>query len=221
MNAARLAAVAAAAATAAALAGVALAGTIKIERFAPTAADQRLASNVSLRRAELPSGWRFALSARPSAPDSANCAGYAPDFSKFTVTGHAESTFTAPAQAVVSQVEVFRTAAEARSDFKLGTTAGAWSCARSTVLDELRHGATGLTVTTTRWKVSRPTPTVYEATGVFTVQTPGGAAPILLDMVALQAGRGVVALMVITPAAKPIPQAAALARALGARSTQL
>jgi hypothetical protein len=221
MNVARLAALLAALAVTAALAAAAPAGTVKLEQFAPTAADQSLAAAVGLRRTDLPATWRFALAKHPSPADALRCPNYAPDFSRFTVTGHAASTFTAGPQVVVSQVEVFPSAEEAAGDFALGSQPAAWACTRSTMQAELHQGAAGMPVSATSWKVTHSAPSLYEARGVFTIGSATARAEVLFDFVALRVGRGTVVLMVMTPAAKPIPEAAALARTLGARSHRL
>jgi hypothetical protein len=222
MKVVRLAALLApAAVAAAALGAVALAGTVKLEHFAPTAADQRLAAKVALRRSDLPGSWDFTSSKRPTAGDKLTCPGHAPDFSRFTKTGHAEGLFSAQGQEVASMVEVFRTAEDAAQDFKLGTEAASWSCLRSKLERELRTGAAGMSVSTSRWKVTHAAPNEYEATGAFTIKGPAGAVQIVFDFVGVLAGRGNVSLMMMTPAAKPIPEAAALARTLGQRARLL
>lgn len=219
MNVARLLALVAATCAAAALAAAAIAATKgHAERFAPTAADQRLAASVTLHRADL-EGGHFSLSRRPLKQGDSACASYDPDLSRFTITGHADSVFTAPGQFVQSSVELFRTRGDAAGDFDLNSTRQGWSCLKAGVADVLRKEFAA--VATPRWKVTRFGPRMYNASGIFTVKTSAGWVPFAFSFAARQTGRGTITLGFLFPAEKPIPGAAALASKLRLRANRL
>jgi hypothetical protein len=87
------------------------------ERLRP--ADMRLAKRATLTRADLGRGWKRQPTS--SGESDARCPGE-PDFSAFTITGKAESSFAHPRGGYVgSMVEVYATKAQAIGDFRLGT----------------------------------------------------------------------------------------------------
>lgn len=94
----------------------------RLEKLALRPADMRLAQQAAVQRSDLGVGWT-----RTHSPASEQrplgCPGYRPDFSKFTISGQADSVFTSRggAASVVSHVEVYATKADARGDFALST----------------------------------------------------------------------------------------------------
>jgi len=83
-----------------------------------TAADTRLARSVSLRPADLAAGWKKRPPSQPGPPCSAE-----PDESKLVQTAAIDPTYVWKdgVTAVGSEVDVFRTAAMARRDWRLST----------------------------------------------------------------------------------------------------
>jgi hypothetical protein len=91
--------------------------------------DTRLAKQAVVQRSDLGAGW---TRARPTASDeqAPDCPGYRPDFSKFTITGQAQSQFSAPGGlvSVLSRVEVYASRRDARGDFALSTLSPVARC---------------------------------------------------------------------------------------------
>lgn len=103
----------------------------RLEKLALRPADTRLAKEAVVQRSDLGSRWApSVLSSEQRAPD---CPGYRPDFSKFTITGQADSAFVLQAGAglaanLSSHVEIYASKADARGDFALSTAPAAADC---------------------------------------------------------------------------------------------
>jgi hypothetical protein len=81
------------------------------------AADQARAKAALLVQGDLGMGWRGGQSATPSSLKAPICPALRPDYSKMTLTGHAESVFdnVNGGVQVVSDVEVWKTAKQAEN----------------------------------------------------------------------------------------------------------
>ena len=121
----------------AALVGSAQGRDPRRERLQLNAADGALAREITVRRGDLGTGWR---SARTSPDDSGapGCQGFRPDFSAFTITGRANSAFTRrDGASIQSQVEVYKSRADAAGDFRAGAKPGLARCLRLSLAKEL------------------------------------------------------------------------------------
>jgi hypothetical protein len=116
---------------AAVLASTALASPGSRERRAITAADQAWAKRINLTLRDLPAGYRQG-DAQPSNSGGLTCPGFAPDLSRFTITGEATSRqfLTGSGASIFSSAEVFRTAADERGDWALSARREALTCLR-------------------------------------------------------------------------------------------
>jgi hypothetical protein len=200
---------------------VAWAGTDpRAERVRLTAADTALAKRTILRRTDLAAGWR----AVPSSSDDSSrmsCPGYDPDFSAFTITGKATSTFGHPAGgSIVSGIEVYASRADAVGDFRVGAQPGATKCMRTTFEQALASTAgSGVNVTITSSRTV-PAPHVGERSMavriVGDVSAGGQHVPLYMDVIAFQRGRSI-ATLAYAGANRRIAGQATLARVVDAR----
>jgi hypothetical protein len=97
-----------------------------------TARDTTFAKSIALRRSDLPAGWKAAPATKPAPPCSVE-----PDESKLVQTAQIDPTFVWKdgITTVGSEVDVFRTAAQAQTDWRLSTLALMRAC----LLETLRH----------------------------------------------------------------------------------
>jgi hypothetical protein len=106
---------------------VALAGPVdpKAPRQRHVAADMKKAAKLTLRRTDLAAGWKLDPPAKPGPYCTAG-----PDESKLVQTAKVDPSFTWKDNVtnVGSEVDVFRTAAEARKDWRLSTLALVKTC---------------------------------------------------------------------------------------------
>jgi hypothetical protein len=120
---------------------VALATTVdpKAPRQLHVAADMKKAAKLTLRRADLAAGWKLDPPPKPSPYCTAG-----PDESNLVQTAKVDPSFTWKDNVtnVGSEVDMFRTAAEARKDWRLSTLALVKTC----LLQSARAGV-GKTIT--------------------------------------------------------------------------
>lgn len=106
---------------------VALAGPPRLERKRLTAADMALAKRVAMRASDLSAGWtRHTAPARPQ--QLPRCPGADLDFSVFTITGTAASSFRMGTRTIESFVEVFKSRADATGDYRKSTQRKLLAC---------------------------------------------------------------------------------------------
>jgi hypothetical protein len=100
-----------------ALATLALAGTALADPLDPKvkldAADQARAKAALIVQGDLGNAWTNHSTAAPSSLKAPVCPALRPDYSKLTLTGHAESVFDLGAWEVSSDVEVWKSVAQA------------------------------------------------------------------------------------------------------------
>jgi hypothetical protein len=197
----------------------AAAGGPRDEKQRLTKTDMAKARHALLRGADLPAGWR-----RGPTPSSGSgnerCAGYNPDFSPFTITGKAGSSFanTFAGAQVTSQVQVFPTTAQARGDFLRGAKPGFLKCLARDLRRTLRaQGLTGAGVT---MHPMTPVAGVGERAMQFRVSVrvavAGRSLDFVTDFVLLQSGRGI-AFVGVAALGKPPLDEVSLARRVAAR----
>lgn len=101
-----------------ALVGPASAGHPREPKQRHTAADTLIARSIAIKRSDLASGWTAAPASKPGPPCSAQ-----PDESKLVQTARIDPTFIwrDGVTSVGTEVDIFRTAAMAREDWRLST----------------------------------------------------------------------------------------------------
>jgi hypothetical protein len=200
-----------------ALATPALGGRLIYERLRLNPSDMALARRAAVKRADLVAGWRQ----RPAGAftrETINCPGVDLDFSRFTITGRAMSKFEDGPASIDSSVEVFASRADARADFRKGSSTGAMRCFGRLMREELRKQRIDA-------RIVSAGPARRVALGeqgisyrvVMAVATRNGTVRVYLDLLGFQRGRTAVVLTFTRPQA-PIAGQLALARILAARA---
>jgi len=101
-----------------------------------TAVDTKLARSIALKASDLASGWKVAPKDKPAPPCSSE-----PDESKLVQTARIDPTFVWKdgVTTVGSEIDTFRTAAQAQRDWRLSTLALMRNC----LLESARKGLAG------------------------------------------------------------------------------
>jgi len=184
---------------AAVLAATAAAADPRAEKVRLRPADVALAKRAVLRQADVGPDWDRMPTQKRGGGQFA-CAGR-PDFSSFTVTGKASSSFriTSPAGAQMdSTVAVFRTKAQAVGDFRLGARPQLADC----LAEELRRafrsypdGVRGRLLSSKM--VTAPKLGERSAAYAITARLSGNGTslPVFVDVIAVQRGRSIAALV--------------------------
>lgn len=196
------------------LASTALAAPGDAERRAINARDQAWARRVNLTLRDVPAGFQQGPPNAGSRPAGLTCNGFAPDLSRFTITGQAVSRHYASATgtAVFSSVEIFRSAADERGDWAMTARKEALPCLRE-LLGTLSGGVLNVTKTS-----MRPAPNLGERSisfrAMLSVRANGAHVTVWLDVLGVAQGRGDATLGVISVRRAP---SAALERSLLAK----
>ena len=176
-----------------------------------------LAKRVTLRAADVGRGWTRTTPEKPST-ELPTCPGVDMDFSRFTITGTARSAFQLRSARVESQVEVFKSRADAAADFRKATSAPVLRCLGRWLRDEARKEAPGVRIVSARL-LSRPRlgdrAVLYRV--VMDFPTQGGTVRVFLDLLGFQRGRTAVTLS-FGSAERPLGGQLVLARKLLART---
>lgn len=184
---------------------VAAAGPPRLERKRLRPADMALARQIALRGSDLASGW---ARGRPTTvPDQLpRCPGVDMDFSRFTITGRAQSKFTQDVAGIESLVGVFESRSDAVEDFRKGSDPRLIRCAAA----ELKKR--GLTVHSFRMTGRPP---VGERAISYRIVVSAAGTRVYMDVVGFQSGRSVVGLYFTDT--HPIAGRLAVARSVAAR----
>jgi hypothetical protein len=197
---------------AAALASTALAAPDSRERRAINAADQAWAKRINLTLRDLPAGFTQGA-ANTGGSGGFTCRGFAPDLSRFTITGEATSRqfSSATGTSIFSAAEIFRSVADERGDWAATARREALPCLRQKLQQAVGSAAK---VKTTM----RPAPRLGERSISFratlTVAANGFKASVWLDVLGVARGRGDATLAVIS---LRTPPSAALEQSLLAK----
>ena len=168
-----------------------------------TAADTRLAKSIALAASDLAAGWKLAPPGSPAAPCSSE-----PDESRLVQTARIDPIFVWKdgVTKVGSEVDVFRTAHDARIDWRLSTLKLMRDC-----LLEALHKAVGKkgTVKATFAKALTPPKLGERALHYRVVFVVNGNVlnPIVTELVAIGVGRISVVLHTLSFRAPPAPSA--------------
>lgn len=188
------------------IAGLVLAAAALADPLDPkqklTPADQALAKAALLRQSDLGPGWIGGPASTPSSLKAPVCPSLRPDYSKLTLTGHAESIFTNGNGGiqVVSDVEVWKNLAQAKQHMnallqpKLGT------CIRYALLKSV--GGTNVTILEAQ---RRDFPKLGDSTVHYRaplgVKSGDKTVSVLSDFILMRKGRTEIYLNVVAPAA--------------------
>jgi hypothetical protein len=105
----------------------------RLERLALRPADMELAKSAVLRSGDLGSGWTTGvMKLDDNAPP--DCAGQ--NYSKFTITGQAQTRSTKSGASVISRVELYRSRADAHGDFAVDARPGTAACEGAAIRKE-------------------------------------------------------------------------------------
>jgi hypothetical protein len=169
-----------------------------------TVADTRLAQALALRRGDLAAGWK----AVPEQKDAPPCTA-SPDESDLVQTARVDPSFTWQdgLTTLGSEVNVFRSAGEARKDWGLSSLALMKACLLQSARSGLGKGARVSLVRAS--ELAPPSVGVERAIHYrleFAVRSKQQTLSLVTDVVALGRGRITVALHALT-VAKPLPPA--------------
>ena len=197
------------------VAAVALAGPPRLEQKRLRPADVSLAKRVALRSSDLPPGW----SRRPSSNEPEQvprCPGADLDFSVFTITGQARSTFARGTATVQSFVEIFESRGDAVGDFRKATAPKVLACLGPELERQGRKQGLDLRVTSMR-STGRPAvgERAFAVRAVLSVAAGAGRLRLYMDVVGVQRGRSGVSLFFTGTA--PVAGRLAVARSVAAR----
>lgn len=202
-----------------ALVPAALAGTDpRAEQLRLTAADNALARRATVQAGDLSAGWRR-VPAGADESEVPTCPGYAPDFSRFVITGKSRSAFQSGVGAsIVSSVEVYRSRRDAVGDFRLGTQPAVARCLKH-LLDKAFAGVESMDAEVISSR-RIPAPKLGERAAAYRLVAEltanGVSVKVYIDVLVFQRGRSIAALF-FTGAFEPVGGRTAVARAVAAR----
>jgi hypothetical protein len=162
-------------------------------------ADVRLAKQAVLQQADVGPDWSRVATQKRSEGQFA-CASFKPDFSAFTVTGQTSSSFrsTAPGAQIDSTVAVFRTKAQAVGDFRLGARPQLARCLAQELRSAFRRYPEGVEGKLLSSKMV-PAPRLGERSAAYAITARlsgnGTSLPVFVDVIAVQRGRSIAALV--------------------------
>ena len=180
-----------------------------------TRADTALARHALLRPSDVGLDWTAVNVPLSSSP---RCAGYNPDFSRFTMTGRASSGFmNGGGSAIASGVEVYPSRAQASGDWAEGVRPGFLSCFASKLVRQFAKS--GLAVSVASKRSSRSPQLGMRSLAwhiVFRLSVQGRSVHYYVDLYGFQVNRelGSVSFQSL---GKPIARQAALARLVASR----
>lgn len=188
----------------------------RLEKLALRAPDVALAKRAAVQRTDLPAGWRQVPASR-GADEAPDCPGYRPDFSRFTITGRADTEFASAdgARAITSSTEVYATRADARGDFALATQPPVARCLGILMRRGAEEAGGPLTVEiVSSRRVAGPR--LGERSAAYRIVTrltgDGGSVTVYVDVAVVLRGRSIGAVF-FTGGLKPVAgQARVLAR---------
>jgi hypothetical protein len=188
----------------------------RLEHLALRPADMESARNAVLRAADLGTGWaaRVENARDDSAPDCAF-----QDYSKFTITGQAQTRFSQQGASVVSRVEVYKSHADAAGDFGVDTRPRTALCEGRAIRAGFAKQAPGMTVTLAS-ATKLASPKVGERSVAFrivlTVKQQARTLKLYIDLIGFVRDRAAASVVVVAPG-NPAKGAVSLARVMDAR----
>lgn len=189
----------------------------RAEKLRLNAADTKAARAALLTVRDLQSGFQRT---KPSGDDSSlGCPGYRPDFSKYTITGKAESDFQHPAGAwVTSEVEIYATHADATGDFRLGAKPQLATCFRRMLEKQVTDPTVTVGVLSSKMLAAPPLgerAARYSAVARFA--GPARTLKMYIDLYGFQKGR-LIGFVMTMSVSQPIRDGANMARLMLSRA---
>jgi hypothetical protein len=170
------------------------------EKVRPRPADVALAKSAVLTRSDVGPDWQRVKAQRDDDSQFA-CPGFNPDFSRFTVTGQAYASFrepSPPGAQIDATVAVFKTRGQAAGDFRLGAKPQFARCLAVQLRKAFRNYPDGVRGTVISSKMVTA-PKLGERAAAYAIRArltgPGGSLPVWVDVVAVQRGRSIAALV--------------------------
>ena len=170
------------------------------EKVRPRPADVALAKSAVLQQSDVGPDWLRVKTAKDDDSQFA-CPGFDPDFSRFTITGQAYASFrepSPPGAQIDSNVAVFKTRAQAVGDFRLGAKPQFASCLAGQLRKAFRSYPDGVQGTVLSSNMVTA-PKLGERAAAYAIRArltgPGGSFPVWVDVVAVQRGRSIAALV--------------------------
>ena len=198
-----------------AVAAVAAASPPRLEQRRLTSTDMALAKRVTLA-SDLPAGWSRQ---RPSTQSEQlpRCPGADLDFSRFTITGKARSSFLRGTSVIETFVEVFESRADATGDYRKSTQPKLLACLGPELRRQARKTGVDLRLVSARF-AERSTigDRAFEYRVVASVSTSTGRMRIYVDLIGFQRGRTLVA--TYFSGTSPVRGRVAVARSIAARA---
>jgi hypothetical protein len=188
----------------------------RLEKLALRQPDMQLARNALLRAGELGPGWATHTS-KPDESSPPDCPGQ--DYSRFTITGQAQTQFTKLGASVLSRVEVYKSRAQAVGDFAVDARPGTAACEGAAVRRQVAKEATGVAVTLVSAK-QLPGPKVGQKSIAFQIvlnlRRAGKDLKVYVDLIGFLRDRAAASVVIVAPGTAP-KGTAVLARAVDAR----
>lgn len=189
----------------------------RAERERLNARDGKLAAAVAVAKRDLGRGWT--ASRVPKSPGPA-CKSFSPDLSRFTITGKAHTLFAdTRGSSVQSIVEVYANKAQAAGDFVAGAKPGATGCLREAFEYARQQAPKGVTLQFGSARML-PAPKAGQRAAAYrlvgSLASRGVSFPLYLDLLVVQRGRTIVALL-FTGLESPVADRLKLARKVAAR----
>jgi hypothetical protein len=191
----------------------------RLERVQLRPADVALAQRITLKQKDVGASWR-----PTRIPDSEGqrltCPGFNPDFSRFTISGKANSGFTQPTGASsISTVEVYESRADAIGDFQTGAKPIVARCLKQSLERELK-GTGGLVQATVPVARVVAAPRVGDRRIAYRIvariEAENTRVDLYLDVVVVQRGRSIAAFFFTSPI-RPMRGTARIVSAAAAR----
>jgi hypothetical protein len=189
----------------------------RAEQVRLNARDTRLAAAVALTKRDLGRGWNASRVPKSAGPA---CKSFAPDLSKFTITGKAHTMFAdSRGSSVQSVVEVYPNKAQAEGDFLAAAKPGQAHCLREALAHAQRQAAKGVRL---RFESARmlAAPKVGQRAAAYRLRgslgSNGVSFPLFMDLLVVHRGRTLVAFF-FTGLERPVAGQLKLARKVAER----
>ena len=153
-----------------------------------TAADTRVAKSIALKKSDLQAGW---TADRSTATDNSTICSAQPDESKLVETADVDPSFTYKDKVtnIGSEVQLFRTAANARTDWRFITLAALKTCVVEEMRQELGKGARAEVTAAKELPLHASTERVFQYRFALTLHVGSKTVPVVLEFVGLGKGR--------------------------------
>ena len=198
------------------LAATAAARSPRVEQLALTQADPAAAKSAVLRASDLGTAWTAKVeNARDdSAPDCPF-----QDYSRFTITGEAQTRFSQQGASVVSRVEVYKSKADAAGDFGVDTRPRTAQCEGRVIRASFAKASPGTKVTLESAKLTAAPKIGQRSVAmriVLGVRAGSRTLRVYIDLIGFVRDRAAASIVVVAPGV-PAKGAAQLARIVDAR----